>query len=181
MKKKEIIELIKIAGALIKKEDPDTGISFEKDTVLAIPKVEKYNRLVYELLNELLKKEEKEDSRKKVAFFISEEEKKNITVTEDAVSISKFCYRINENVPPDMKKLRAADVVRGLEELGYLYEETQKNTILKLPTKKGEKIGIKKNEKETDYGVKYIVNLYSENAQRFVLNNLEDIILAGKN
>ena len=66
MKKEELVKLKKIASALLKKEDPESGISFKEDTVLSIPEVEQYNRQIYDLLEK--EKEVFSDKRTESAY-----------------------------------------------------------------------------------------------------------------
>lgn len=79
LKKEELVKLKKIASALLKKEDPESGISFKEDTVLSIPEVEQYNQQIYNLLDHLLEKEYKKMD-------------------------CKFCYCINKVISADMRK-----------------------------------------------------------------------------
>ena len=47
----------------------------------------------------------------------------------------------------------------------------------KVTTKKGNEIGIINEKRENSYGNVYSVNLYNEMAQRFVVNNLDNILV----
>lgn len=158
MKKEELIKLKKIAGALLRKEDPLSGASIAQDSVLFIPEVEQYNQQIYELLEKLLGKEEK---------------KIEIPVSEEPISISKFCYRIKEGMSADRKKVRGEHLLDLLERMGYLYTVEENGTMFRRPTQKGNGLGIEVAERENKYGNKYRVNLYTKDAQRFILDHLD--------
>lgn len=175
MKKEELVKLKKIASALLKKEDPESGISFKEDTVLSIPEVEQYNQQIYDLLDNLLEKEYKKMNwRKKKKFSLTKEQKMHIAVSDEPISISKFCYCINKVISADMRKIRGEHILDGLEDMGYLYTVEEKGNISRRPTEQGKKLGIEVVERENEYGNKYWVNLYTKDAQCFILDHLND-------
>lgn len=162
MKKEELIKLKKIAEALLRKEDPLSGALIAEDSVLSIPEVEQYNQQVYELLEKLLG---------------NADEKIDIPVSDEPISISKFCYRINEGMSADMKKVRGEYLLDLLESMGYLYTVEENGTMFRRPTVKGNSLGIEVAERENKYGNKYRVNLYTKDAQRFILNHLDMVLM----
>ena len=69
------------------------------------------------------------------------------------------------------------DLTKGLEAMGYL--ETKplgEEKSYKCPTEKGLQRGIIAEKKVNAYGNEYCVNLYNKKAQRFVMENLEEIL-----
>ena len=93
------------------------------------------------------------------------------------VSISELCYCMNKFILPGMSKLHAADLCKGLLNLGYLMEVTiDDEKSYKAPTLAGTSLGILKEERTNSYGNSYSVNLYNLNAQKYIVERLSEII-----
>lgn len=114
----------------------------------------------------------------KAPFSLSTEQKNRITYSETPLSISAFISRLN-SMRPDlskMEKLPYTEVVTWLVKNGYLEIVSSLKTggRTKAPT---ETIGISwerrhSNSRDEDY----MVALYSVVAQRFIVNNLDEIV-----
>lgn len=180
MEKEKLYELRYYANSLENGIDPTTGLAFSEDTIMNAPKIKEYNRQMRELLDSFIFKMENyrvKTNIRKIPFYISQEEKKNFTYLDKSVSISQFCYEINETLIPGMSKLHAKDLTKGLEAMGYL--ETKplgEEKSYKCPTEKGLRLGITSEKKVNAYGNEYCVNLYNKDAQRFVMEHLEEIL-----
>lgn len=180
MEKEKLYELRYYANSLENGIDPTTGLVFAEDTIMNAPKIKDYNRRIRELLDSFIWKVENRGIRtdiRKIPFYISEEEKSNFTYSDKPVSISQFCYGINETLISGMSKLQAKDITKGLEAMGYL--ETKplgEEKSYKCPTEKGLQLGITAEKRVNAYGNEYCVNLYSKDAQRYVMENLERIL-----
>lgn len=89
-------------------------------------------------------------------------------------------YNLNGNAKHDvvhMKKLKAVQVTTWLEKNGYLRETKHADgRKFKITTEKATSIGISYQTKTSDCGRKYSVNLYNENAQRFIIEHLDEIV-----
>lgn len=118
------------------------------------------------------------DRRKKYAFYLSDEEKEQIKISTEPISVSSFVYNINEKVNERvMKKLKAVQVTSWLETKGYLGEiEHNDGRKFKITTEKSVSIGISYEERISECGRKYCVNLYNEDAQRFIIEHLDEIV-----
>lgn len=172
-------EMRKYAYSLMNGLDPTTGLSFANDTIMNIDSIKKYNQLVYELTDTLIIAAEKEGKAKskKVPFFILKTDLRKIDILEAPVSISRLCNELNNYALPGMRKLRASDLTRGLTKLGYLCEIIiDEEKSYKKPTDKGIKLGIIAEERQNSYGNKYMVNLYNETAQKYIVTNVMRII-----
>lgn len=101
MEKEKLYELRYYANSLENGIDPTTGLFFAEDTIMNAPKIKDYNRRIRELLDSFIWKVENRGIRtdiRKIPFYISEEEKSNFTYSDKPMSISQFCYGINETL-----------------------------------------------------------------------------------
>ncbi len=164
---------------LASERDPKTGYSIE-DSVLK----SSFNKRILldaaSIIDQLLKLDfnpSRIDKRKKYAFFLDCEKKQMIEISREPVSISAFVYTINEQIDnKKMKKLKATQITTWLMENGYLHEiEHSDGRKFKIATKKAETIGIFPSKRQSKCGREYDVNMYDENAQRFIIDHLEEI------
>ncbi len=94
---------------------------------------------------------------------------------EYPVGIKPFVAAINALVPEDMKKLHPPVITNWLVENGYLRLETVNDKKHKRLASQGAAIGICEEERSGDYGHYYHL-LYSESAQRFLIDRLPEIL-----
>ena len=97
--------------------------------------------------------------------------------------ISHFVRQINESVEEDkMQKLSYKKIKMALIAEGHLFEqydaEREKNTM--LPTQKGKEIGMYIEQRESSSGNKYNIVMYDKNAQIFLIENLERLLMNTK-
>lgn len=176
----ELTMLKKNLDILANERDPKTGYVVE-DTILR----NSYNKRIISdaatIIDKLLKLDFNPtaiDRRKKYAFYLSEAVKSEIEISTEPISISAFVFRINEKVnPKNMKRLKAVQITSWLERKGYLRElEHNDGRKFKMTTEKAQSIGISYQNVTSDCGRRYSVNLYNEEAQRFILKHLDEII-----
>lgn len=179
----KLYEMRKYAYSLMNGIDPTSGLLFPNDTIMNIATIKKYNQSVCELLDVLIVATEKEavTKSKKIPFFLLKTDVEKITFFETPVSISKFCNYLNNYALPGMKKLRASDLTKGLMKIGYLCDvKIDDEKSYKKPTKKGIELGITAEERKNSYNNKYMVNLYNIDAQKYIVDNMMEIIERGK-
>lgn len=156
-------ELLKYVELLAKGVDPLTGEILESNALLNRPDI---IRMFYELKKYLL--DDNKSSKKKSDFILTTYD----GIIEPQLTITNFVRNINEaNCRGNMKKVSSRAVTDWLFKEGYL-ELTDGNQ--KIPTEKGESIGISFIKKKNSYGLAYIVVCYDSNAQKFILENLEN-------
>jgi len=110
-------------------------------------------------------------------FSLSEEQRTQIEVTEKPTMVRQFTESINNLIDMNtMRKLKVTAVTRWLVENGLLCEEVVNEKKRKIPTKKGEKLGIYSEAREGQYGG-YMATLYKESAQRYIVENLDQIAI----
>ncbi|MBQ3182691.1 MAG: hypothetical protein IJB57_03385 [Clostridia bacterium] len=89
--------------------------------------------------------------------------------------ISKQLAALADN--PAMKAISPIQINNWLEAQGYLVKVLEQNTgkNRRLPTQSGEALGITLTLKQNREGQAYSAVEYNENAQRFILSNLDEI------
>lgn len=104
---------------------------------------------------------------------------RHIPVSDEPVYISRITEKINSLIDNEkIQGLRPVTITKWLVEKGYLKEETSADgKKRKLPTEKGMQIGITSEIHHGQYG-SYMALFYSQEAQRFLLDNLKEIVEA---
>ena len=151
---------------------PNTGnVLFDKDDKENAGIVNCLN-FVCDFLNEYVK----EEQTKERPFELTELARISIPISAENVIISRFTQTINQYAKePDMQRLRTRQVTGWLLKNGYLQTKTIAGKPVRVPTEKGNSVGITTNE-VIGNDAEYIVNLYNSDAQRFILDNIEKII-----
>lgn len=163
--------------------DPTTGMKFIEDTVLNNRAIIEALKDVEKTLNAIANQLDKGNSvvinrgPYKKAFFFYSYELEKMNFSEEPITISELAFRINECLKkPYMKKLRATEITAWLEDEGYLISITDDGeNYRKIPTQRGEEIGIVKVEKKNSIDKLYTANLYGIQAQHFLIANLDKI------
>lgn len=111
-------------------------------------------------------------------FEIAAEQLSTVSVSEKPLTITNLVSSINQAAyAPDMRRLSPTQVTLWLEQAGFL--QTVKNAEGKnqrIPTENAASIGIELVERKNSNGSPFQMNLYSSDAQRFVLDNMSAIL-----
>ena len=109
-------------------------------------------------------------------FAITDEALKSVELSDEPIQIKRFCDRINGAVDADkMRTLNVTAFGKWLVNKGLLTTETIDGANHKKATPEGEAIGII-SEWRTYNDRSYYANMYSIGAQRFLLDNIDEII-----
>ncbi len=108
-------------------------------------------------------------------FSITPEQKAMIPLNETPVGITDFSKAIKSVLPEDVKSLAPTQITAWLMANDYLIEETLNNKKRKISTPKGESVGIITVDGISKTGIPYRKNIYTIEAQRFIIENLEHI------
>ena len=110
-------------------------------------------------------------------FYVTEEELRRIAVSQEPTQITQFVDLIMNAInDPDRKKMKTTTITGWLIEKGFMSKQTDADGKSKrLPTAMGEQIGLIVKLREGQYGT-YQAVLYSEEAQRFLLDHLQEIL-----
>ena len=114
-------------------------------------------------------------------FYVTEEELRRIAVSQEPTQITQFVDRIMNVInDPDRKKLKTTTITDWLIEKGFMTKQPAADGKAKrLTTAMGEQIGLTVKLREGQFGT-YQAVLYSEDAQRFLLDHLQEILQAEK-
>lgn len=158
--------------------DPITQNAMENDEVLNNVRLARCFFYVSEILNQVIKNNGQiGKQQKKEKFKITQEQLHSVITSEKPIIISKFCSKINSVISStNMAQLQATKITNWLLKKEILYIDVDSfGKKRKLPTSVGEQIGITV-EMRSGYRGDYLVNLYSKEAQQFILDNLLQII-----
>lgn len=109
------------------------------------------------------------------AFFLSAKDAVNITISKPN-GIANFVRLVNGYIPEGMKPLPVAQVIKWLRNEGLMQEVLkEEGHKTNLPTEKGNSIGITTEVQRNPEGIEYQRVVYSVDAQKFILNNIEFI------
>jgi len=161
--------------------DPVCGLPLPDDTALNNVRLSRCFFFVSDILRQVIENGGTVSRRpaKNTAlppFVMPEEMRGQIEISEEPTMITKFAARITDLVDAgSMRKLKVTAFTSWLVGNGYLYEDTVNEKKCKRPTKVGEEIGIFAESRDGQGGG-YIAILYKEKAQRFLIENLDQII-----
>lgn len=108
-------------------------------------------------------------------FSITDEQASQIEITQEPVGVSIFSKRIAAVISNDMKAISAVQISNWLLEQGFLAENIYGGKRSKVATQKGTALGILTVEGSNSQGVIYKKNLYNQDAQRYIVENLNRI------
>ena len=116
------------------------------------------------------------EGRGRKSFFLSSKEAANIHIPTPN-GIANFVKLVNGYIPSDMKPLSATQVIKWLRKEGVLQEVSKGDGHkTNLPTEKGNSLGINIEIQRIPDGLDYQRDVYSVDALRFLLNNIESIV-----
>ncbi|MCL2013836.1 MAG: hypothetical protein FWG69_02480 [Oscillospiraceae bacterium] len=161
--------------------DPISGKALDNDSALNNVRLSRCFFYVSDILRQII---ENGGISKKVyvkqadlpAFSMPQELRDKVEITKSPAMIRQFTERLNDlSDLTAMKKLSPTTFTSWLLNKGFLFEETFNGRKRKKPTKSGLSLGIMSEEREGLHGG-YTATLYSENAQKFLIDNLDEIL-----
>lgn len=110
----------------------------------------------------------------KSEFTISDDRLAAFEYSDTPIPLSEILRRINSLIDNEkIKKLKNTSVSEYLIEIGILkIQELTNGSKHKIPTALGYSIGISVESRTSPNGTHYTVNLYSKNAQQFIIDNI---------
>ena len=177
-----LLKLKKDVDLLIRKVDPKSGEFVGDDSILS----SEYNRgiliCVSNLLDEMITAEScnyKLLMKALCSLAITAEDMAKIKISEKAISISELTYSINDVIEKTVvEKIKATLLTTWLTENKFLkMQESEDGTSSKVVTEEGKELGIESVIRESKYGKKYHINLYNKNAQKFIVESLNEILI----
>lgn len=118
---------------------------------------------------------------KKQPFIITEEQRKRFEFSETPISVSEIARRFNAAVNTEgAVQMRYSGITFWLIESGLLsVDRREDGREVKLPTSAGMELGISQEVRSGANG-SYTVVVYNENAQRYIVDNIDAILEAEK-
>ena len=118
---------------------------------------------------------------KKQPFIITEEQRKRFEFSETPISVSEIARRFNAAVNTEgAVQMRYSGLTFWLIESGLLsVDRREDGREVKLPTAAGMELGISQEVRSGANG-SYTVVVYNENAQRYIVDNIDAILEAEK-
>lgn len=119
----------------------------------------------------------KKSSGRKASFSLTQEQITKFELSEKPVSVSDFVEKLNRFIDENsMKKLKTTSITNWLVDIEMLeIVKLPNNKTKKMPTAKGNAIGIDTETRTSLYG-EYTIVLYDKNAQQFILDNIDSVI-----
>ncbi|MDD6488583.1 MAG: hypothetical protein PUG48_02050 [Clostridia bacterium] len=155
--------------------NPIDDSNMNEDIVLKNERLSKCFAYVAEVLDGIINGKPVSKKGKK-PFSITAEQLTNINIKSDNIPISEFTSEINSVVDDNMKKLQPKIINDWLVQKGYLSNsEDETGHLHRELTEKSSEIGITSKQGMGTFG-EYTIILYSEQAQKFILDNLLEII-----
>lgn len=162
--------------------NPTDNSKIQSDTLSGKERLSKCFEYVVQVLdsaikNETVTQEKTSLKRGKKPFSITREQLEKVKISADDVVISELVSEINKAVADDsVKKLQAKTVNDWPVREGYLKNSVdRKERTHRELTEKSADIGISSKQGIGAFG-KYTIVMYSEQAQKFITENLPKII-----
>ncbi|MCL2814177.1 MAG: hypothetical protein FWD23_06225 [Oscillospiraceae bacterium] len=114
----------------------------------------------------------------KKPFEITEQQKRQIVFSDTPIPISAVCDNISGSIDLAVyRRLSHNKVTEWLVEKGFLKEIAAEKGTRKTLTDKSPIIGITQEDRiSPQYGTQYTMNLYSREAQQFIVDHLDEIM-----
>lgn len=183
---KKVLILKEIMDSLSSGVDPISKEPLPTDTLLSNKYIQSCFVDISNILDQVLQSgmvKEIVDGRFKYPFILLDKDKEKIDLSCTPTTIGEFTNLINTNRNAKyLKKLRPTQITNWLEVNRYLENVTlEDGFFFRKATHEGQAIGIQSIPKTTSLGTEYVVNLYNENAKRFILDKMDDIVRFSNN
>ena len=122
-----------------------------------------------------------EKRAKKQDFYLTAEQAAQFEYSDSPITATEIVNRITAIGPKEgVKKFPRRNLVRWLLTYEFIEDVTVNGIKVRRPTANGEEIGISLEERQGQYG-SYFVTLYGLDAQHFIIDNIDAVILFDKN
>ena len=159
--------------------DPYTKEPLPRDSVLNDVNVVRVLFIASDALRRVIEGDiEKAKKVKKSDFAINDEQLANFAYSDKPIPITEIVKRLSDLTDiENMAKPKYKTIRDWLEQKGFLEIETDDEGKNKwLPTDEGMEMGITFESRVSAYGKPYKVTLYNNDAQHFIIDNLQGIL-----
>lgn len=157
--------------------DPITSAEISNDSVLNNVRLARCFFYVSNILSTVIANGgEVQNMRKKNKFHITDSELQLVQLSATPIPVSEICNLISQAIADkNCAKLPATKITNWLVYKGFLHIISTSGKNHKYPTDMGTQIGISTEHRSGHRG-DYDVNLYNQQAQQFLLDNLMAIL-----
>jgi len=158
--------------------DPITDREMPEDSVLNNVRLARCFFYVSDVLGQVIANDGLIGAKpRQQAFSITAEQLSKVRISQEPVRVTQLVEMISASVGnQQMKKLSVTTVTNWLLEKGFLEKQTAPDgKSRRVPTPNGIKIGLFTQTRQGQYG-EYQAVYYSMEAQRFVIDNLPDML-----
>lgn len=193
------LELLKRAKSymelLAQGTDPVTGQALSREDPMGSERMGRCFSFVAGTLEEVIAQREggarpaREETEKaprkkraqKMVFSITGEQLESVAVTAAPVNMTEMARRLNEAAGLEKSDLNSRLLSYGLEKLGFLEaREGADGKIHRSPTAAGYETGLERLRCVNAVGQPYLLNVLTDAGQRFLLDNLDPLLDAGR-
>lgn len=164
--------------ALAKGIDPLSGEVIPEGEVVRQERLMKCFFYTSKVLDEVLKGKNEKNYVKKEPFHPHLLDYSGFVFSKEPISISELVQRINDCRSVDMQKLKRVGVVNWLVKQGYVKRVEVNGSSRACLSEKSNTIGITEEIRSREDGGTYSVLLYSKEAQQFIVEHLETIVVS---
>lgn len=160
--------------------DPVTGEILPMESVVNRPEVIRSLFYAIDAIEKNMRSRSSDEPKnkktgRKPKCTLSPDAMKQVKVMDVPQPITRIVSYINEVVDNTvMKKLNYKSALAWLLSNGYITEDIIEGIPVKKPTSKGENIGITIEQRISQTGKLYLVTLYSEEAQRMIVEHVNE-------
>lgn len=160
--------------------NPLTGEFVPSGDTVAEARIQKCCEYVAGILNKLIENGGCFDNEK-IPFSITPRQRVEVKTSKEPIGVNELVKRINAVTAKNMRGITGAAITAWLAKKGYLSVEKTVQTKESVTTRKvlnerSRELGITAIECVGSTGKKYERLLYSNTAQRFILDNLDNIV-----
>ena len=161
--------------------DPISDQEMPEDSVLNNVRLARCFFYVSGILDQVIANGGKVVSISQKDFFITDEELRRVNPSQEPIRITQFVDLIMNAInDPDRRRLKTTTITGWLIQKGFMTKQADADgKSQRLPTAMGEKIGLSAMLRQGQYGT-YRAVFYSEEAQRFLLDHLQEMLQAEK-
>ena len=157
--------------------DPLTDETIKDDSVINNVRISRCLFYVSDVLQRVIDNggevTKRYSSEPQMPFVITPEQKAAVPISETPLGITDFTKAVKTVLDENIKMLAPTQITAWLMAGEYLTEETVNNKKRKIATAKGESVGIMTVDGTSKTGIPYRKNIYTAEAQRFIVANLE--------
>ena len=156
--------------------NPLNGSALKEEDIVNNVHISRCLFFVADVLGKYSEKMNRPKSQRIIPFATSSVQKEKYNYV-DVISISAFAREVEKLVPENMQSVSYKSMTSWLAQEG-LIEDSEPNDIgriYKVATENGKRMGIHTEARESEKGTHYLLTLYNRDAQRFLLEHLEEI------